>query len=1115
MPRTPFLGLLAPLALPALLALFATLSEEPLLAQEAKETKDVKKDVKKDEELHFVHQLRARGSADLALEYLEKRLSKDPRYAGKPELALEIALARLDRAAIHPDAAQRLTLFGQARAELEAFLKNHANHPRAAAARVEIANVVTFQGKTQLARALAMQEGDPAREDELAKARKLLSDAKKELTATANSLPTDVEKSRAKVELGLLALDVVRTYTNEDDKGRDQALKDAITALEEVTAKLENTDPARLRALAWLGRARSLNGEPKEASKALNEASASKDPTARRLATYFDLLADFEKQQSLRANPALVDINALIKKASDWQKAHAAFKNTPEGYGVLYVLAREYFLRGAALTAANDRNAAWNTARTYIRELEGVENEFTTSAQELKIDILIKENAFTRAENTLISFDDNYMRALYEHKQLIKEAKKFEDAKGKKEQQQKIVRLLKKAIDQAKAAKFRGIPETDLGTAYYMLTGYEAELDNLETAAKYAEEFAVAHPRAKQAPAAALFAADTREKMIRKVAGDDFEQLKPEREALYKFARFMVERWPGDKPGSYGRYIIVNYLVKKPLTSKDPAERAREKKARQDEALRIGGDVARLDIALDRAKERRFLETIQLISPIKPGFSSYPLAQYQLALAALQLDGDYTRLEKAERRDPKDEEYFKDLKASLAAQGQKSYKDLAMASLEKVPTPVDPARDPLSNLIYVRSKIELGKLLYGINKYDQMEQMTKQLLALLPNLKFDKSVEEEAKSFPQQVESLHLYSLYGRAFADYKANRFVEVAARLDPLVNDIGAGKYVELKDNQRLLTSLLGLALRSNLQTERLSRAMEVLRVWKSVDKEDKEAIAKILRQTVAVMKKQVEELQKKKDKVNLAKTVTGFNAFLNAVVKEEKVLAPDFRLLLAQSYASVGEHGKALEMLEKLLKELTKNPKADAKGDAKGDPASTDPKLVSINRIAQVMQVRALRLKGKEDKDEKLIKQAETLIDEIIESKGKPNWGRRDVNALIEQLYVYLDRTYYGAAVNRANALLKILLPKLPQGGALKDRYFETYYLFVLGYYKYGLSRTKPAERQENIAKAAGHLYQLITKHPEMGGEDSRQRFTELLESPEGAELKKAYEQIKNKK
>src|SRR5438067_8964390 len=94
----------------ASLALLALLRPTP--AQEAK-----------DDELAFVQQLRARGYSDLALEYLEKHLSKNPKYAA--DLPLEIAQTRLEMAATEPDAAKRIDAYGQAREEFAAFVQKN------------------------------------------------------------------------------------------------------------------------------------------------------------------------------------------------------------------------------------------------------------------------------------------------------------------------------------------------------------------------------------------------------------------------------------------------------------------------------------------------------------------------------------------------------------------------------------------------------------------------------------------------------------------------------------------------------------------------------------------------------------------------------------------------------------------------------------------------------------------------------------------------------------------------------------------------------------------------------------------------------------------------------
>lgn len=1073
MPRSTFL---------ALFLLFAAGAPAP--AQEPAE----------DPELAFVHKLRERRYADLALEYLEKRLSKNPRYAGKPELALEIALARLDQATTEPDSSRRLALFARARAEFEDFLKKNANHPRAGEAQLQIAEVAVLQGKTQLNRALAAAENDPTREDEFAKARKLLAEARKELNATLPKLP-DKEKPKANLKLALLALSEVRTFTNEDAKGRDDALQTAKTQLNKVIDGLNDVkDPIRLRALAWLGRAYSLEGAPTDATKRLNEAKAGGDPIAHRLADYFELLNDFEDQARRGGNPAPKDITAMITRANAWRRKYAPHLNTDEGHGTQYILAKEFFLRGLQANAT-DKKTAWDYSRQLLSSLEGNDNEFATRARELRIEILRGQNAFTRKLNTLITFEDNYIRAVYEHQQFNKDPKKeFEKPEARKAKQQEIVQILRKALTAAEGEikRNRRPPTADLHDAYYKLAGYEESLGHLKESADVGEEFARKYPKAKQAPLTAIYAAVALQRLIRKDAGEESEwNMAAERERLYQLARFMVDRWPGAKPGTFGRYLIVNYLITKPLAGQNDDAKKVEKEARQQEALKLGGDLARYEIARDRAKTRHFLDAVRLLEPVKPDFSNYAGAQYQLALAALQIDEDIAQRKKGGEWPL----LFDFLYYGIP------FKQLALTALEKIPDPPLPPSTPALGVAYLQAKIKLGFLLYGVKKFDEMEKLGKKLVALLPRLKLESVVSEaQLKGFQQAAESIVLYALYGKAEADYRAGHFVKVADQLDPLVKEIAAGKYTELKENQRLLTGLLGMSFRSNLQAERLQRGMEIIEVWKGVEKDNKDLIPNILKQTVAILKKQVEELRKKKDKDRLDKTVSGFSAFLDRVGKDPKSLTPDFMLLLAQSYAGIGKYDKALELLDKFLKQV-KVP------DAKATPQQAAP-----YRLARTLQIHTLRLKGKENNDKKSLDQASKLMDEIMGTEAKPGWGKRDLSALVEQLYVFRDLGFYGAAVNRGNALLKILLPKLAQGGAMRDRYFEVYFLFVECYYKYGQGKKTPAERTTAIAKAAQYYLKLETNQPTLGGEESKKRFEDLFESKEGAELKAAVEVLR---
>src|SRR5262249_2780768 len=164
----------------------------------------------KDDEMLFVQKLRERGYADLALNYLERRLAKDPKYAA--EAPLEIALTRAAQAQTEGDAAKRVSLYEQARTELTAFLAKIPMPPRAAAIRLETAGIAGEQGRTQLARAMSLPEGDDSRPAELNRAVAMLDDAAKVIESVAVELKNDKDKLANEFERGLLLVSQGRAY---------------------------------------------------------------------------------------------------------------------------------------------------------------------------------------------------------------------------------------------------------------------------------------------------------------------------------------------------------------------------------------------------------------------------------------------------------------------------------------------------------------------------------------------------------------------------------------------------------------------------------------------------------------------------------------------------------------------------------------------------------------------------------------------------------------------------------------------------------------------------------------------------------------------------------------
>src|SRR5262249_9647779 len=228
----------------------------------------------------------------------------------------------------------------------------------------------------------------------------------------------------------------------------------------------------------------------------------------------------------------------------------------------------------------------------------------------------------------------------------------------------------------------------------------------------------------------------------------------------------------------------------------------------------------------------------------------------------------------------------------------------------------------------------------------------------LPLLDANKTVPDMDKGvFQQRLNSIKLYAVYGKADVAYKAGNFDNVAKTLDPIVKEIEEGKYPELKEDTRLLNALLGLALRSNLQSEKGQRAMQIMTVWKKFEKEGENTIANVLTVTVAAMKKQIEELKKKGDKEKLDRVVNSLSAFLAAVKGDESKLSPDFRLLLGQCYVPIGRYAQAIELLEKYPE-----PKLNPDPMAKDENAKHQARY----KVVKVLLIRAKRLQAAEEKD-----------------------------------------------------------------------------------------------------------------------------------------------------
>ncbi|HXG11497.1 MAG TPA: hypothetical protein VNK04_17210 [Gemmataceae bacterium] len=471
-------------------------------------------------------------------------------------------------------------------------------------------------------------------------------------------------------------------------------------------------------------------------------------------------------------------------------------------------------------------------------------------------------------------------------------------------------------------------------------------------------------------------------------------------------------------------------------------------------------DFARHQLGLLLIREKKFPEAVAELATVSPRYANLIPVKWQLASAAFQAEQD--------RSEP-------------VGPDKRPFKEQGLAALRSMPELPDDA-DPLTAQIYVAAKIQLGQHLYEMKQFQEMEELAGPLLQRLPQLRLEnETVREQLRT---GLAALILYARYGRAEADYDAGRYAEARKALDPVIDEAKAGKLPELKAVPQLRWALLGLALRANVQDGNLKRAQDVLQALQKYadDQEGQGKIEAILQPVIKVMSDQVEELRRAGEAEELDRTVQRFADFLDALRKQQKKPTSELLFVLGQSYTSLGKYAEALAVLEQIK-----------------PPADGDEQANRVYRAARLLQVRARRLSGQLD-------QAESALKAVL---AEP-WGKQNLEALKEEAHLLDARQKYGAAAVQWNTLLKTLQGKIQTDAAAKEQFFEIYFYLTRSYYRYGMSQSDKAKGEKYVKASAGFIAKLESSWPDLGGETSKARFTELLEKEPA--LKKAYEQAK---
>lgn len=1017
------------------------------------------------EDLRFVETLRNRGDSDLALEFLHRMArSASPELAR--ELPLELAKTNLRRASEQPETSKRLELYREARDDFQRFITANPGHPRNAEANLDIARVLNLQGKTELNRAL-LSDDVKTKKDQAAQAQATLQDAAGQLAAAAreiegqlkkqpdpDTIDDPVKKKEAEVARTPIANDLAQTQfdrglnlydqaTTFIARNDDEKASDLLIQSKKVLDPLANGDPRQpitWKARAWLGR---IIYETETAEKArakfgevLNARTVPAAAEGIRLARYFRLPVVKSKPTDEEKKRG---VNAIIlEEAYRWRADYPRFLNTPEGHGLTFLYAETLLEDADVRDKTAPQVAAGNRAlaRTLLRELETSENEYTDRARRRKIEAMARQGLFKADLTKLRTFEDYYVRAQFEAIQLMQEQKEGKtDEAARKARIGNIVTALERGLALPEVQKMKASME--LNNARTMLAYWALNTGRLDEAIRQGETFARNDPRSSQAEMAAVYALQAYSQLVAQKGGMSDEK-NDERGKMLSLAAYMEERWPKS----------------------------------------MAGELARHSIGLQMLREENYPEAIKKLGQVTPSYANYPLVCFQLA-----------------------DSCFKAEKASLepiSGDRPGDYRKRAVVALEGMPdSALGP--DPFTNQIFVSSKAMLGRELFKLKRFAQMDELAATYLERLVKLRFNDD-EDKDRTIRNQLRyelvDVKLFARYGLADAAFQANDFARVVALTDPLVDAVlksdDSQEKQNMQKNPQLASAVLLLALRSNIQLGKIDRTDQVLDVLDQVTAEGGEGATNVLRLLAFLIRGQVDELRKKGDKEAVNKAVTGYSAILDKRIKKQKNLTPEFIRVLADCYSSMEKHAEAAAELKKAL----------------GEPPAAGSPEEKTYRMIQLSLVRELRL----SKDPENLKQARQIIDEAMGAPKKPGWGARDILALKEQGQLLQAEEKYADSFAHWSGLTKRLAPQATKGGAPKEHYLECYYNMVYSYLKLGLAKTAQEDRDKAIRTAAQQIVQLERNWPGFGSEASEKRFTELL--AQQAALKEQYEALKKK-
>ncbi|HLW64109.1 MAG TPA: tetratricopeptide repeat protein [Gemmataceae bacterium] len=1068
--------------------------------------------------MDLIRGLRAQGEPQLALELLQKLNEKPP-----PELAttlqLELARTRMEMALQESEEGKRLAMFAQARTEFDNFLKLNPNHPLAPQASFEIARLIASQGREHLNRA-RKQEGDvTAQKQALKTARPLFLDAATRLQAAAKAIEAQLakfanpstaeEKNAAKdlqqallqahLEEGINKFQLAQTFaTDVEVQDRGKAMDEALKVLSKLSGE-DVKSPVCWQALAWVGRCYAANEDFPKAEEAYKKVMDEKGPwaeVAQRQASYYWLLLKMKQATA----------QAMQKEEEAWLAKYRSYRHSPEGCGVLYLLASNQEAQAEPgikrdpktkrpVSVGGDALARLRVADRLLKELIEFENDFTERAATKRMRIILAIALGQSKERDIYkvnTFDECYLLALVELADLndfVKDSKKNEDlseeavAKQRNTYYARAIRALDRALSLVKPSDSpKDVIEAKLTRIFCNL-----QLNRLYEAALLGEDLARTNTKSTKGARAALYSLDAYNRVMEDTQkrGDvNQDEARTDRNQVKRMAEFMEATWPDDSATDFARHSLGSLME----------------------------------------KQERHLDALEAFSRVTSSYLALASLRHQEGIACYNL----MRTENDPRVTPA-------VKAKWFLR--------VTADLEKMPDLAQGA-DPNTALTYCLAKIQLGHLYLQRGtqllkestdaaraEYAKGVKVATDMTAALP--KYTTLVEEKKTEVEYAIKALKLYALYGEVFIAVKANDHKAAAELYMPVIDDIKKNGIPEedVADRyRRALADFCQIAIRSSIQAGDIPRAQDILKLLGKIKTGGNSSTPLLL--VLRDVQSQVTELRKT-DPKTLKELTDKFGAFLDELAKQTD-LPNDVKISLAQGFHDVEKFARALEILRAIPKPPPVPKPANPTNPTQEEKDAIEKAELAIRNYhyVQLLTVRALRGEGRQLmpsdlKDKAKIKvayakldEAKKLVDEIVGDQKVKGWAYQSMEVRREYIFILEDKKLYRDAMSAWQQMQAPFAKELPEKAKnekeerIRTAYFEIKFYQIRLVYKSKLGITKDDVRAQEIRKVADQIVK-IERDPltlDMGGDYVKKLFQELIDTEEP--LRTAYKAVGGK-